>query len=491
MHNPVIRYVACLAAIAAISGGALASAQGPATGKIPVSTSSDEARQLYLKGRDLAEKLRATDARKYFEQAAARDPSFALAHLGLANTSGTTKDFIESTTRAAALAGQASEGERHMVLAVEAGMKGDPAGVLSHYTELVKLFPSDERAHTLLANNFFGRQDYPSAVTHFVKATTINPSFSQPYNQLGYAYRFLEQYDKAEQAFKKYTELIPDDPNPYDSYAELLMKIGRFDESIAMYGKALAIDPNFVASHIGIGNNYLAQAQTEKARASFTKLASVARTTGERRQARFWMAASYVYDGATDKAIAELKGEYALAEAEHDGASMSADLTLMGDVLREAGRPDEALAKYNEALATIEKATVPEEVKAATRRNHLFEQARVAVAKNDIAGARARAAEYTQQVEPKKRPFEIRQQHELAGMIALAEKQYAAAVKELGQASLRDPRVLYLTALAHKGAGDTAKAAAMAAKAAKFNELSFNSAYVKAKAAKMTGSSVP
>lgn len=30
---------------------------------------------------------------------------------------------------------QVSERERHMILAQEAGLKGDPAGVLSHYYE--------------------------------------------------------------------------------------------------------------------------------------------------------------------------------------------------------------------------------------------------------------------------------------------------------------------------------------------------------------------
>ena len=115
--------------------------------------------------------------------------------------------------------------------------------MLAHYTELVRLFPNDERAQTLLGNVYFGRQDYETAIEHFVKATTINPSFSQPYNQLGYAYRFLEKFDDAENAFKKYTQLIPDDPNPYDSYAELLMKMGRFDESIKMYEKALVDRP--------------------------------------------------------------------------------------------------------------------------------------------------------------------------------------------------------------------------------------------------------
>ena len=106
-----------------------------------------------------------------------------------------------------------------------------------------------------------------------------------------------------------------------------------------MYEKALAIDPNFIASHIGIGNNYLALGQPDKARTAFAKIATVARTTGEKRTARFWAAASYVHEGATDKAIDELQAGYALAEANGDAGTMSGDLTQMGDILREAGRP--------------------------------------------------------------------------------------------------------------------------------------------------------
>jgi tetratricopeptide (TPR) repeat protein len=461
----------------------LAAAQ-TAPAKIPITTADPEARSLYVKARDLAEKLRATDARKLYEQAVARDKNFALAYVGLANTSGTTKEFIEATGRAVALAAQVSEGERHIILALDEGLKGNPAAVLNHYTELVRLFPNDERAHNLLGNAYFGRQDYENAIREFTSATSIAPSFSQPYNQLGYAYRFLEKYDAAERTFKKYTELIPDDPNPYDSYAELLLKVGRFAESIKAYEKALSIDRNFIASHIGIGTNHLAMGQPEKARAAFARIADVARTTGERRTARFWTAASYVHEGATDKAIGELKAGYALAEAEHDGGTMSGDLVQMGDVLREAGRLDEALARYAEAVSTIDKANVPDAFKAATRRNHLFEEARVAIAKNDLTTAKAKAAEYAQQVAARNAPFEIRQQHELAGSIALAEQQYAAAVKELALANQQDPRILYLSSLALRGAGETERAAALAAKAAKFNGLSFNWAYVRAKASK-------
>jgi tetratricopeptide (TPR) repeat protein len=474
--------------LVAFSAGVSAQTSQPAD-KIPITTASDEARTLYLQGRDLAERLRATDARRFYEQAVAKDPNFALGYLGLANTSGTNKEFTDAVTRAVASAAKVSEGERHMVLALDAGLKGEPAKVLAHYTDLVRVFPNDERAHNLLGTTYFGRQEYEAAIKHYVKATTINPSFSPSYNQLGYAYRFLEKFGEAEQAFKKYTELIPGDPNPYDSYAELLLKMGRFDESIKMYEKALSIDPNFVASYVGIGNNYLATGRFDQARSTFAKLASVARTTGERRQAHFWNAASYVYEGATDKALAELKAGYDLAAANNDFGTMSGDLTQMGDVLREAGRPDEALAKYTEAVAMIEKAQVPEEVKQATRRNHVFEEGRVAIAKNDIATAKSRLTEYAKQVAGRKAPFEVRQQHELAGMIALSEKRYKEAAQEFAQANQQDPRVLSMAALAWKGAGDAPKAAAFAAKAEKFNGLSFNSAHVKSKAGKTSTSS--
>jgi tetratricopeptide (TPR) repeat protein len=216
--------------------------------KIPITTSSEQARQLYLEGRDLAEKLRITDARKVYEQAVAADRSLAMGYVGLANTSPTTSEFFEAVQKAMALADKVSEGERLLIQGLDAGARGEPGRQKDLYSRLVKAYPDDERAHTVLGIFHFGQQDYRSAIASLKRATAINPEFSQPLNYLGYAHRFTENYKESEKAFKKYIELIPDDPNPYDSYAELLMKIGQFEKSIESYEKALAVDPNFVAS---------------------------------------------------------------------------------------------------------------------------------------------------------------------------------------------------------------------------------------------------
>ena len=138
-----------------------------------------------------------------------------------------------------------------------------------------------------------------------------------------------------------------------------------------------------------------------------------------------------MHDGATDKALDELRAGYALAEAEHDAASMSGDLVQMGDVLREAGKMDDAAAKYAEAVKVIDQSAVPQQVKDATRRNHVFETSRLAVARGDLGAARSKADEYASLIAARKAPFEVRQLAELRGSIALADKRGAEAVKEL------------------------------------------------------------
>jgi tetratricopeptide (TPR) repeat protein len=450
--------------------------------KIPITTSSEEARQLYVKGRDLAEKLRATDARALYLQALAKDKTFALAHLGLANTAGTAKEFFDALGQAVALSAKVSEAERLLIGGTDAGAKGDVDRQRESFTKLVAAYPSDERAHNALGGYHFGRQEYAAAVAEYEKATAINPSFSQPYNQMGYAYRFLYKYPDAERAFKKYIELIPGDPNPYDSYAELLMKMGRFDESIKNYEKALAIDKNFVASWVGIGNNRMFMGQGEQARQAFAKLTAIARNDGEKRLALFWNAMSYLHEGATDKAVAEIEKAAAIAKAAGDKATLSGDWNQIGDILLEAGRADAALARYKDQVATMDAADVPAEVKEATRRQHLFDEARVALAKKDVAGAKAKSEAYAAAVAAKRIPFEMWQQHELAGRVALEAKDYASAAAELEQANQQDPRALYLLAVALKGKGDATKAQAVASKAADYNALSATYGFVRGKA---------
>lgn len=453
-------------------------------GKIPVTTGSEEARRLYYEGRFLNENSRAEDARPLLRQAVEADPGFAMGHYGLALAAGSNDEFFASLEKAAALADGASEGERLVILGLDAGVKGRADEQLEMYTQLVELFPEDERAHFLLGGVYNGRQEYDRAIAEYRKATEINPEFSPAYNILGYVARAAGEFDVAEKAFQDYIRLLPDEPNPYDSYAEFLMKRGRFDESIEQYRKALEVDPTFQFSYIGVANNQILKGEFEPARATLGELYDAAEDDNERRQAKFWIAASYLHEGDREAAIGALKDGFAIAEKTNDYLSMSGDHQQMGDIFLETGDPDQAAAHYQQALEAGTKANVPEEVKEGIRHAHIYNEARVALAKDDLVTAKAKAAAYHDAV-VEGAPFEIRADHELAGRIALAEGRWDEAIAELGQANRQDPTILYALAQSHQGKGDDDAMRRLAAETADFNQLSLPLAFVRDDARKM------
>jgi tetratricopeptide (TPR) repeat protein len=477
----VHRIVSLAAAIAFIT-------PAPAV-KVPITSTSADAKAHYIKGRALADQLRLHDARGEFTQAVALDQTFALAHYNLALCSATAKDFFAELNQAVALADKASEGERLMILSLQAGANADPTKAQQYVEQLVAKFPQDERAHFLLGNSYFGRQQYPEAIAQFRRAIEIDSSYSPAYNSLGYAYRPVDNIPDAEAAFKKYIALVPDDPNPYDSYAELLMKAGRFDESIVQYRKALTIDPHFGSSHIGIAVDQMFQGNTDAAIAEAGRLYDAARDDADRRNATFTQAMIYVDAGRTAQALQRMAAEHAIAARIADSANMAADLVATGDIELDAGRPDEARAHYTEAYALLRASGLSTDIKDDAKLADDYNLARVALAKHDLPTANALSTDYMTGAQARHNDFRIRQAHTLAAAIALHDKQYDRALAELAQSNQQNPYVLYLTALAYQGSGQSAKASTLFRQAANANTLpTLQYVFIRTKAKAAVGS---
>lgn len=456
------------------------------SGKIPITTSSEEARKEFLQGRDISEKLQLQDSIQHFDKAMALDPNFALAELNRANVSPTAKEFFDHLKKAVALSGKASNGEKLLILSNEAGANADAAKQKEFLVQLVAAYPNDERAHFNLGGYHFGQQEISQAIEHYKKATELAPNYSPAYNILGYAYRQNVDYANAEQAFKKYIELIPKDPNPYDSYAELLLKMGRFDESIAQYRKALELDPNFINSYQGIAAALIYMGKPDDAADELQKITAKARSDGERRTALFGMTVLNVDSGKMDKALEEVDKQYALGEKTGDIPAMVGDLQLKGNILVEMGKHDEAKGLFERALKMTEDSNLSPEIKENTRLFQHYNLARVALGKKDYATAKTEAEEFRKGVEASKNPAQIRQAHELTGMIALEQKDYDKAIAELQQANQQNPYDLYRLCQAYQGKGDNDKAKDSCKKAAEFNPLpQLNYAFVRTKAKSM------
>lgn len=473
------------------SAAAKAPAATPAGGgKIPVTTASAEAKAEFLKGRDNAEKLLITDSIAHFQKAASLDPGFALAELNLATSAPTGTEFFEHLRKAVSLADKVSNGEKLLILATEAGANNDPAKQKEYLDELVAAYPDDERARFNLGGWYFGQQRFPEAIEQYRKATEIEPGYSGAYNILGYAYRQNGDFASAEKAFQKYIELIPKDPNPYDSLAELLLKMGRFDDSIAQYRKALKIDPNFVNAHQGIAMDLLYSGKPGDAEAELATMTKKARNDGERRTALFALTVVHLDGGKTAKALEDVARQWALGEKTKDVGAMAFDAGLKGNILLEEGKPDQAKAEFERGLKLVEGSSLSPELKATAALVSHFNLGRIAVAKKDLNTAKSEADVFRSGAAGTKNAFQVKNAHELDGIIALAEKDWDKAIAELQQANQQNPQDLYRISLAYKAKGDAAKAKEYAAKAANFNSLpQVNYAFVRTKAKAAAGPS--
>ncbi|MCI0655765.1 MAG: hypothetical protein L0170_01685, partial [Acidobacteria bacterium] len=216
------------------------------------------------------------------------------------------------------------------------------------------------------------------------------------------------------------------------------------------------------------------------------KLNQAARNDGERREALFSVTVAYDDEGRLDLALKELDQQYALGERIGDAAAMGGDAVFMGNVLVEMGQPDEALKRFDQAVQVVEASELSQEVKENTRLLHHYNLARVALRKNDLASAKQHADGFMKGVTALRNTFQIRLAHEVAGMIALQEKNFEQALADLAQSNLQDPYNLYRMGMAYEGKGDQSKARELFHSAANHNTLpTLNYGFIREKAGKM------
>ncbi|HYN24313.1 MAG TPA: tetratricopeptide repeat protein [Pyrinomonadaceae bacterium] len=280
---------------------------------------------------------------------------------------------------------------------------------------------------------------------------------------------------------------MPNDPNPYDSLAELFLKMGKFDESIVQYKKALSIDSNFINSHLGIGAALMYTGKADEAAAEFNKITTRARSDGERRAALFALTVLAADTGKLDQALAEADKQYALGEKTGDVPAMAGDLQLKGNILVEMGKYDEAKQAFERGVKMTTDSNLSQEIKDNTKRFQHYNLTRVALGKKDYATAKAEAEEFRKGAEAAKNQAQVKQAHELAGMIAIEEEKYEQAIAELQQANQQNLQNLYRLCQVHQGKGDGQKAKEVCTKAATFHSLpQLNYAFIRSKAKKQS-----
>jgi serine/threonine protein kinase len=221
-------------------------------------TQNAEAYQLYVRGRYFWNKRTPGDLRtalSYFQQAIDKDPGYAMAYAGIADTYGTLSDYAGDPSdlipKSDAAAAKALELDstlarpRADIAFNKLAYYWDFAGGEAEFRKAIQLDPSDatthqwfsealgqmggrapeaieesNRAHQLdplspiivfgLAESYIQDRQYEKAIELLKKCVADNPTFARAHQGLAYAYWGARKYSEAIEEFKTYGKLSND-----------------------------------------------------------------------------------------------------------------------------------------------------------------------------------------------------------------------------------------------------------------------------------------
>jgi len=152
-------------------------------------------------------------------------------------------------------------------------------------------------------------------------------------------------------------------------------------------------------------------------------MADQARNDGETRTALFGMAVVAADSGKLDNAVQQIEKEYAVAEKKNDVAAMAADLQAKGNIWRKRRSTMPPRSSSSDHCSWWKDPTSRRTSKTTRSACIISTWRRLAIGKKDYNAAKTHIEEFRTSAEASKNPAQLKQAHELAGRIALAQKQ--------------------------------------------------------------------
>ncbi len=215
-------------------------------------TANPEAYELYLKGRFFWNKRTGVDLRKsidYFDQAVAKDPSYALAYAGLADAYVLLSGFGAASPKDSLPEAKA---------AAEKGLDLDGTLGEAHAS----------LAQALLAYDF----NFARANREFRRAIELNPNYATAHHWYGESVLTpLGQFEDGVAELKRALQLDPLSVIINADVGTVLTSAGRYNEAIEQLRKTLEMNPSFHYAHYNLGEALEMKGLTEDAIAEYEK----------------------------------------------------------------------------------------------------------------------------------------------------------------------------------------------------------------------------
>jgi len=217
-------------------------------------TTNTEAYQLYLQGRHfrwIETKANFLKAKDYFEQAIAKDPNYASAYAGLADTymllgllammprDEAAQKAKDAAQKALELDENSSEVHASMGVILEV-FDWDWEGAEREFKQAMSLNPNHFDAHYEYGALLSRLKRLDGAEAELKKALQIDPLSSRAHDILGIIYRLKGEMEKAEEQYKKRDELNPIPPatgSAVERAQKLIERDGRLPQRLLVLAR--------------------------------------------------------------------------------------------------------------------------------------------------------------------------------------------------------------------------------------------------------------
>jgi serine/threonine protein kinase/TolB-like protein/Tfp pilus assembly protein PilF len=214
-------------------------------------TANSEAYQLYLQGRFYWNRRTPPDMRKaisFFERAIEKDPNYALAYTGLADSYALLTAYT------------AEPPNQLMPKAKEAALKA------------LALDDKLAEAHASIGQiASYYDYDFATAEREYRRAVELNPNYPTAHQWLAEHLSSMRRFDEALVEIRRALDLDPFSMIMNRIYADILLDQRRFDEAIQQYQKTLELDPNLPIAHYFLARAYEGKGMYDQAVAEYSK----------------------------------------------------------------------------------------------------------------------------------------------------------------------------------------------------------------------------
>lgn len=284
-------------------------------------TENVEAYQLYLKGRYFQGKRAIEGLKKsidYFQQAIEKDPNYALAFTGLADSYGILairadmrpQDAYQKAKAAATRALEIDDtiAEAHTSLAnVRYWYDWDWSGAESEFNRAIELSPNNPLVHQPYANYLMAMGRQREALSESQKACALEPLSLTINTQMGRVLYFLREYDKAIEQCRTTLEMDPNFGGAHLFLGRSYKQKGMYEEALAELQKARGLLTDSAEVLSLIGYTYAVAGRRVEA---LNSLQALQAQSVQRYVSPYHMAMVYAGLGEQDKAFEWLEKAY-------------------------------------------------------------------------------------------------------------------------------------------------------------------------------------